>query len=84
MTHYVGEGHLAHTSADEGDLGDQGGEHGCGTTERHCGCCTSQVATAAGPVIAVEAPAVDGPALAPGALASLHAPAPPFRPPIAS
>ena len=29
VTHYVTEGHLAHTAADEGDLGDQGHEHGC-------------------------------------------------------
>ncbi len=85
VTHYVEEGHLAHSDADHGDLGDQGEEHGCGTTEHRCGCCASQVAAApGGSGLGVALVAVEGPPLAPGALTSLHEPAPPFRPPIAS
>jgi hypothetical protein len=85
LTHYAVEGHLAHSEADRGDLGDLGHEHGCGTTEHHCSCCTSQALGlgVAGVVLPASAPA----ARLPGAcrrLATLHEPAPPYRPPIAS
>jgi len=79
------EGHLAHTVADQGDLGDLGHEHGCGTTEHHCSCCTSQeLMPGPGSVASVRPLLAPEPADAPGALVSLHEPTPPFRPPIAS
>jgi len=83
--HLVTAGHLAHSGADHGDLGDQGDEHGCGTTQHHCGCCASQVVAAAPTVTASEPvlPAV-GRVPTEAALVSLNAPAPPRRPPIAS
>ncbi|MCY0998400.1 hypothetical protein OWM54_14790 [Myxococcus sp. MISCRS1] len=40
--HYAASGHLAHSIADESDLGESSREHGCGPTEHHCGCCPSQ------------------------------------------
>lgn len=85
VAHYAATGHLAHSDADRGDLGDQGDEHGCGTTEHRCGCCASQVVLAPHD----EAPAVSlavapGLSVAPSSLASLHEPAPPLRPPIRS
>jgi len=85
VVHYAVEGHLAHSEADGGDLGDQGDEHGCGTTGHHCDCCASQ-AVALAPVVEVTASAADAarPPRASVALASLHDPAPPLRPPIAS
>lgn len=83
--HYALEGHLAHSDADHGDLGDLGHEHGCGTTEHHCTCCASQpaglpAAAPAGPA----APSAERLASPGRRLASLHDPAPPSRPPIAS
>jgi hypothetical protein len=85
VTHYVAEGHLAHSDADQGDLGDQGDEHGCGTTEHRCTCCASQDlgVAAAGPVLPDAPPA----SRASGdcrRLATLHHPEPPVRPPISS
>ncbi len=85
VVHLATSGHLAHSDADHGDLGDQGHHHGCGATQHQCGCCPSQAAavpaSAAGdataPPAAEQAPSRD-------ALASLHEPTPPFRPPIAS
>ena len=83
--HLATSGHLAHSDADHGDLGDQGDEHGCGATQHHCNCCASQAvalgragAAPASSVVAAGLPA------APDALASLHEPAPPHRPPIGS
>lgn len=83
--HYAVEGHLAHSEADRGDLGDLGTEHGCGTTQHHCGCCASQLVVAqptqAGPLAVLaktRAPRHDP------VLVSVHDPAPPRRPPIAS
>lgn len=84
VVHYAFEGHLAHSDADEGDLGDQGSEHGCGTTEHHCGCCNSQVvATAPGVMVVGPMKIAPGPLATGEQLASLDAPAPPNRPPIA-
>jgi len=83
--HLAVVGHLAHSGADQGDLGDLGHEHGCGTTEHHCSCCASQVIIVPpgqAPLPAV--PAASRPLLERARLASLHAPAPPYRPPIAS
>jgi hypothetical protein len=83
--HLATSGHRAHSDADCSDLGNQGDEHGCGTTQHNCGCCASQVvvSTHAGelPAILVVAP---GLSVTPGALVSLHEPTPPFRPPILS
>jgi hypothetical protein len=82
--HYAIEGHLAHSAADRGGLGDLGDEHGCCTTVHHCGCCASQDLTA--PVDAAPVASTSGqrtrsdPVLA----VSLHEPAPPRRPSIAS
>lgn len=83
--HVAVEGHLAHTDADHGDLGEQGCEHGCGTTEHHCGCCASQVVVAppSGETIPVTTVAA-GPVSSGRSVASLDEPAPPLRPPIAS
>ncbi len=83
--HYALEGHLVHSVADRGDLGDVGHEHGCGTTEHLCGCCVSQVFVAQ-PVQAAPAATSsrEGPRLDRMWLVSLHEPAPPRRPPIAS
>jgi hypothetical protein len=83
--HYVTAGHLAHSDADHGDLADQGDEHGCGTTEHRCSCCVSQ-AVAPPPVTTVLGLATGMSGLPPtgASLSSLHDPAPPYRPPIAS
>lgn len=85
VAHYAAEGHLAHSDADRGDLGDLGHEHGCGGTQHLCDCCASQafvaqptVATPEGFVPRESAP-MHG-----EQLVSLHDPAPPRRPPIAS
>jgi hypothetical protein len=40
--HYATTGHVPHTGADHGDLGDQGSEHGCSPTAHHCTCCGAQ------------------------------------------
>lgn len=85
VVHLVASGHLAHSDAAHGDHDGQGGEHGCSTTDHLCGCCASQVVTAPPPSAAARLLAAGSsrPA-APAALASLHEPAPPSRPPIAS
>jgi hypothetical protein len=83
--HLATSGHLAHSDADRGDLGTQGDEHGCGTTQHHCGCCASQVVVwAAACELSVSPAAAAGLSVTPGSLASLHEPTPPFRPPILS
>jgi len=85
IVHLSTSGHLAHSDADHGDLGDLGKEHGCGTTQHHCGCCTSQVFASAPPVEAsATAAMMPGLAPSPGTLSSLDEPEPPFRPPILS
>lgn len=85
VVHLATSGHLPHTDADRGDLGDQGHEHGCGTTQHQCGCCASQ-SVAMAPQLQVAGSSVPSPAREPqgGVLASIHEPTPPFRPPIAS
>lgn len=83
--HYVEVGHLAHSDADHGDLGDVGHEHGCGGAQHLCGCCASQVFVAQpvtstlGVLASREPTPIDG-----WQLVSLYDPAPPRRPPIAS
>ncbi len=85
VVHLATSGHLAHSDADQGDLGSQGDEHGCGTTQHHCGCCASQVVAAAPRTeVAVTLVLACGQVSMPGTLASLHEPTLPFRPPIAS
>lgn len=85
VVHFSQAGHVAHTDADQGDLGDQGPEHGCGTTQHLCGCCASQVFD---PAPLPEVAGSTSPAIAvaslPPTLSSLRDVAPPFRPPIAS
>ena len=83
--HYVVEGHLAHSDADQGDLGDVGHEHGCGGAQHLCGCCASQVFVAQPVSSSLGALASSEPTPVAGRqLVSLHAPAPPRRPPIAA
>ena len=84
VVHYATTGHLAHSDADEGDLGDQGDEHGCSPTSHRCACCAQQpvVASPAGQVVRVAwIPSRVPPAQA-GGVAS-RSPDRPFRPPIA-
>jgi hypothetical protein len=83
VVHWAQTGHAAHTIAHETDLGDQGEEHGCGTTQHRCACCATQVvAPADGGAVAVLAPALAR-ALAPREVAlAPREPARPFRPPI--
>ena len=83
VVHLTTSRHLAHSDADHGDLGDQGGEHGCGATQHHCRCCTSQVVAIAAPaaVLRVTSRCGDQPTST-GILASLRESTPPHRPPI--
>jgi hypothetical protein len=83
--HYVVEGHLAHSEAARCELGERGDEHGCGTTEHHCTCCASQVVVATqASEFSVSLALAPRHSVTPVALASLHEPTPPFRPPILS
>ena len=81
--HVASSGEVALPGAPCDDVGGHSAEHGCSTTEHTCGCCASQLAPtrlAAIPracVVSSLAPSGDQ-------LASLAAPSPPFRPPIAS
>jgi hypothetical protein len=83
VVHYATTGHLAHSDEDEGDLGDQGDEHGCSPTSHRCACCAPQPAltSPAGQAVRV--------AWMPSRLTLAHvgqaaprAPDRPFRPPI--
>jgi hypothetical protein len=84
VVHYTRTGHLAHTAADRGDLGDQGPEHGCGTTQHHCACCPTEAMAQAGegvPLASLEG--AGRTTVAPAELRlALREPARPFRPPI--
>ena len=83
--HLADTGHLAHTEAGRGDLGDQGDEHGCGATHHLCGCCASQVVVPAhAGALPVSLAVTPGLASTPAALVSLHERTPPYRPPIPS
>jgi len=83
VVHYVQTGHVAHTAADHGDLGDQGREHGCGTTQHRCTCCATQAVAPADEVVVTS---LDGDAAKPLAPLWLklaaREPDRPFRPPI--
>jgi hypothetical protein len=83
VVHYVRTGHVAHTAADQGDLGDQGPEHGCGTTQHRCTCCATQDVVPSGDVVVAL---LDGATARPVPPLELtlapRAPARPFRPPI--
>jgi hypothetical protein len=83
VVHYARTGHVAHTADDAGDLGHQGTEHGCGTTQHRCACCPTQ---AIAQPVAVAVSSLEGAASAPLApcertLAPREPPRP-FRPPI--
>jgi hypothetical protein len=84
LVHYARTGHVAHTAADDGDLGDQGPEHGCGTTQHHCTCCSATEALA--PSSEAVVGSLDGgasrPLPGPELTLARREPARPFRPPI--
>src|SRR5690242_6745500 len=84
VLHYTWTGHLAHTADDRGDLGDQGCEHGCGTTQHHCACCATTQAVAPSCGVVIDSPASDTTEpLAPvGIRVASREPMRPFRPPI--
>lgn len=84
VVHYASTGHLAHSDADEGDLGDQGDEHGCSPTHHRCDCCTTQpvVVTPSRQVVRIAWTS----SVPTSVVATQVAPRPPdrpFRPPIA-
>jgi len=83
VVHYARTGHVAHSDADEGDLGDQGTEHGCGATQHLCACCATHVVVSSAQ-LALVAPDRDGPrpAAPPESRLAPREPARPFRPPI--
>jgi hypothetical protein len=84
VVHYATTGHLAHTDADQGDLGEQGQEHGCSPTEHRCACCTGQPVVAAQRESVEPRPFVAATSARASAGAYLtRAQEPPFRPPIA-
>jgi hypothetical protein len=84
VVHYATTGHLAHTAEDEGDLGNQGGEHGCCPTSHRCDCCSPQpvVANPAGQVVRIAWTPSRAPPAEAGQVPP-RAPDRPFRPPIA-
>ncbi|HQR30746.1 MAG TPA: hypothetical protein PLL32_10070 [Anaeromyxobacteraceae bacterium] len=84
VAHYATEGHLAHSAADEGDLGDQGDEHGCSPTNHRCACCSPQPVVASPPSQPVRVTWMPG-RVAPEdpSRGVARAPDRPFRPPIA-
>lgn len=83
VVHYARAGHLAHSDADQGDLGEQGHEHGCGTTQHRCACCASQPMAQPGAVVVAS---LEGAATRPFVARELtiapREPDRPFRPPI--
>jgi hypothetical protein len=84
VVHYAVEGHLAHSEVDC-DRGDLGHEHGCSPTEHLCSCCSSLTFLAPAAVGLLPAASARARSVPVGAgLASLDAPAPPLRPPIAA
>ena len=83
VVHYVRTGHVAHTPADRGDLGDQGDEHGCGTTQHRCTCCASEALLSSEPVsVASLGPPAAGTSGTEAAVVPSREPSRPFRPPI--
>lgn len=83
LVHYARTGHVAHTAADHGDLGDQGSEHGCGATQHLCACCATQaVATPSVAVVDADEHAASEPSAPPETTLARREAARPFRPPI--
>lgn len=83
VVHYVRAGHVAHTAADKGDLGDQGTEHGCGATQHHCTCCPTQAMAQPGEsVVGSLRPTRSAPVPPRDVTLASREPARPFRPPI--
>jgi len=84
VVHYATTGHLAHSGADAGDLGEQGDEHGCCPTDHRCDCCAPQPVVATAVRLAARVAWIPS-RLAPVAAERLtpRAPDRPFRPPIA-
>jgi hypothetical protein len=82
--HYATTGHLAHSDADHGDLGDQGDEHGCSPTRHRCACCVAQPLAPAAAAAGVRILWRDA-SWSPFAVerATGRVLDPPFRPPIA-
>ena len=84
VVHYAVAGHLAHTDADQGDLGDQGDEHGCSPTQHHCTCCSAQSVIPNSAGLTSTFHHVAASTATPNEGRSLNrAQEPPFRPPIA-
>jgi hypothetical protein len=84
IVHQLRTGHAAHSAEDRGDLGDQGPEHGCGSTQHRCACCAAQTLAPTAPLALREPaarPARHEPA--PDRTPGPRAPERPFRPPIA-
>jgi len=83
VVHCARTGHVAHTTADDGDLGDQGPEHGCGTTQHRCACCATEMVAPSGEgVVASADDGVEGPLAPAEARLAAREPVRPFRPPI--
>lgn len=82
LVHYARTGHAAHSEADHGDLGDQGPEHGCGTTQHHCTCCTGLEVAAPGAVAIALHAGVARPVVPVESPHAAREPSRPFRPPI--
>lgn len=83
VVHYVRTGHIAHTTADHGDLGDQGPEHGCGGTQHRCTCCPAQPSLPSADAFVVSVHVASAKPVAPRELTlAVRDPARPFRPPI--
>lgn len=83
VVHLARTGHAAHSPADLGDLGDQGPEHGCGTTQHHCACCETQpVAPACTSLVVMAEGAPTRSAKPAEQTPAAREPARPFRPPI--
>jgi hypothetical protein len=83
LVHWARTGHVAHSAEDRGDLGDQGPEHGCGTTQHRCTCCAAQVLVPSAEVAIASVSGGPSSAATPAERAlAAREPARPFRPPI--
>jgi hypothetical protein len=85
VVHLATAGHLAHSQAAHCHASDHQDEHGCGATQHLCGCCAS-LSLDSPTAVRVRRPAAAAARRVTSvpSLASLHEPAPPVRPPIAS
>ncbi|GAO01487.1 hypothetical protein PSR1_00342 [Anaeromyxobacter sp. PSR-1] len=83
VVQYARTGHVPHSAADHGDLGDPRSEHGCGTTHHHCTCCATQAVIPPGEVVVASLDSAASRVFNPGELMiAAREPARPFRPPI--